>query len=180
MIAERTLTWSIPFSSKTSIHDSSSKVPASATTSLFLLIASTANTLPKTRSLRVSITSPPSIIELISRPSSVPQSSSVTTKSCATSTKRRVKYPEFAVLSAVSAKPLRAPCVEIKYCRTSSPSLKLAVIGVSIMEPSGLAINPRIPASCLICAAEPRAPESAIIKIELPEASFFSFPSESK
>ncbi len=35
--------------------------------------------------------------------------------SCATSTRRRVRYPEFAVLSAVSARPLRAPCVEMKY-----------------------------------------------------------------
>ena len=46
--------------------------------------------------------------------------------------------------------------------QTSRPSRKLAVIGVSMMEPSGLAIRPRIPASWRICAAEPRAPESAI------------------
>jgi len=39
----------------------------------------------------------------------------------------------------------------------------LAVIGVSMIEPSGLAIRPRMPASCRICAAEPRAPESAIM-----------------
>ena len=43
------------------------------------------------------------------QPLTVPQSISVTTRSCATSTKRRVRYPEFAVFNAVSAKPLRAP-----------------------------------------------------------------------
>jgi hypothetical protein len=36
-----------------------------------------------------------------------------------------------------------------------------------MIEPSGLAIRPRMPASWRICAAEPRAPESAIMKIEL-------------
>jgi hypothetical protein len=86
--------------------------------------------------------------------------------SCATSTSRRVRYPEFAVFSAVSARPLRAPCVELKYSSTVSPSLKLEMIGVSMISPDGLAIRPRIPASCLICAAEPRAPESDIIHTE--------------
>ena len=70
-------------------------------------------------------------------------------------------------MSAVSARPLRAPWVEMKYCSTFKPSRKFAVIGVSMMEPSGLAIRPRMPASWRICAAEPRAPESAIMKIEL-------------
>ena len=100
-------------------------------------------------------------------PSTVPQSVSVTTRSCATSTRRRVRYPELAVFNAVSARPLRAPCVEMKYCSTLRPSRKLAVIGVSMIEPSGLAIRPRMPASWRICAAEPRAPESAIMKMEL-------------
>ena len=40
---------------------------------------------------------------------SVPQSSSRTITSWATSTSRRVRYPESAVRSAVSASPLRAP-----------------------------------------------------------------------
>ena len=71
-----------------------------------------------------------------------------------------------AVFNAVSAKPLRAPCVDIKYWSTFNPSLKFAVMGVSIIDPSGLAIKPLMPANCLICAAEPRAPESAIIKTE--------------
>ncbi|CFP61649.1 Uncharacterised protein [Bordetella pertussis] len=58
---------------------------------------------------------------------------------------------------------MRAPCVEMKYCSTFRPSRKLAVIGVSMIEPSGLAIRPRMPASWRIWAAEPRAPESAIM-----------------
>ena len=80
-----------------------------------------------------------------------------------TSTSRRVRYPESAVFSAVSARPFRAPWVEMKYWRTLSPSRKLAVMGVSMISPEGLAINPRIPASCRICCFDPRAPESAIM-----------------
>ena len=38
-----------------------------------------------------------------------------------------------------------------------------------MISPEGLAINPRIPASCFICCAEPRAPELAIMAIELNE-----------
>ena len=38
-------------------------------------------------------------------------------------------------------------CVEMKYWSTFRPSRKFAVIGVSMMEPSGFAIRPRIPAS---------------------------------
>ena len=41
------------------------------------------------------------------------------------------------------------------------------MIGVSMIEPSGLAIRPRMPASWRIWAAQPRAPESAIMKMEL-------------
>ena len=67
----------------------------------------------------------------------------------------------------------------MKYWRTFKPSLKFAVIGVSIIEPSGFAIKPLMPASCLICAAEPLAPESAIMKIELKDGCSISFPSES-
>ena len=74
-----------------------------------------------------------------------------------------MRYPEFAVLSAVSARPLRAPCVEMKYWSTVSPSRKFAVIGVSMISPEGLAIRPRMAASCRICWVEPRAPESAMM-----------------
>ena len=83
--------------------------------------------------------------------------------SWATSTSRRVRYPELAVFKAVSARPFRAPWVEMKYCSTVNPSRKLAVMGVSMISPEGLAISPRIPASCRIWWALPRAPESAIM-----------------
>ena len=39
-----------------------------------------------------------------------------------------------------------------------------------MIDPSGFAMSPLIPASCLIWAAEPLAPESAIIKIELKDS----------
>ena len=100
-------------------------------------------------------------------PSVVPQSSWVMITSCDTSTSLRVRYPEFAVLSAVSARPLRAPWVEMKYWSTVRPSRKFAVIGVSMISPDGLAMSPRMPASCRICCVLPRAPESAIMKILL-------------
>ena len=110
-------------------------------------------------------------------PSSVPQSSDVITTSCETSTSLLVKYPEFAVLRAVSARPFRAPCVEVKYSSIDRPSLKLEVIALSIMLPSGLDIKPLIPANCLICAGEPLAPESAYMKTLLNEGVMVSLPS---
>ena len=70
-------------------------------------------------------------------------------------------------MSAVSASPLRAPWVEVKYSSTVSPSRKFEVMGVSMTSPDGLAMSPRIPASCRICCFDPRAPESAIMKIGL-------------
>ncbi len=66
-------------------------------------------------------------------------------------------------MSAVSARPFRAPCVEMKYWSTESPSRKFEVIGVSMISPDGLAMSPRIPASWRICWADPRAPESAMM-----------------
>ena len=42
-----------------------------------------------------------------------------------------------------------AGSVEIKYCCELRPSLKLAIIGVSIIAPLGFAIKPLIPQSCL-------------------------------
>ena len=67
--------------------------------------------------------------------------------------------------SAVSARPLRAPWVEMKYSSTVRPSMKLALIGRSMISPFGLAMRPRMPASWRICLIEPRAPELAIMKI---------------
>ena len=72
-----------------------------------------------------------------------------------------------AVFKAVSAKPFLAPCVELKYSKAVNPSLKLAVMGVSIISPDGFAIRPLIPANCFICAADPLAPELDIMKTEL-------------
>ena len=48
------------------------------------------------------------------------------------------------------------------------------MIGVSIISPDGFAIKPRIPANCLICAADPRAPECAIIQTELIGSPFLA------
>ena len=87
--------------------------------------------------------------------------------SCDTSTRRRVRYPESAVRSAVSARPLRAPCVEMKYSSTDRPSMKLDLIGRSMISPFGFAIRPRMPASWRICLNDPRAPELAIMKTGL-------------
>ena len=64
---------------------------------------------------------------------------------------------------AVSASPLRAPWVEMKYSSTDSPSMKLDLIGRSMYSPFGLAMTPRIPASWRICLNDPRAPELAIM-----------------
>ena len=63
----------------------------------------------------------------------------------------------------MSARPLRAPCVELKYSSTVSPSLKLEMMGCSMISPDGFAISPRMPANWRICAGEPRAPECDII-----------------
>ena len=98
---------------------------------------------------------------------SVPQSSSRTITSCATSTRRRVRYPESAVRSAVSARPLRAPWVEMKYSTTDSPSRKLDLIGRGMVSPFGLETRPRMPAICRTCIGLPRAPELTIIQTEL-------------
>ena len=176
-MVERTSTRSTPTSSNSSTSRSSSRVlRANNTSSVPGLRISCATIRPSTRSRSDSTTSPPSTIGCMVTPRSVLQSTTVVTRSWATSTRRRVRYPEFAVFRAVSARPLRAPWVEMKYCSTSSPSRKLALIGVSIMDPSGLAIRPRIPANCLICAAEPRAPESAMMKMEFMESSSTVFP----
>jgi hypothetical protein len=50
----------------------------------------------------------------------------------------------------------------MKYCSTVSPSRKFDVMGVSMISPGGLAIRPRMPASCRICCFDPRAPKSAM------------------
>ncbi len=64
---------------------------------------------------------------------------------------------------AVSASPLRAPCVERKYSRTVRPSRKFDLIGMSMIFPPGSSTRPRIPAIWLIWFMFPFAPESAIM-----------------
>ena len=100
---------------------------------------------------------------VITRPWSASQSSSITITSWATAISRLVRYPRSAVRRAVSANPFRAPWVDMKYYSTVSPSLKLDLIGLSIMRPRGFDIRPRIPAICLIWAIFPLAPELAIM-----------------
>ena len=75
---------------------------------------------------------------------------------------RRVRYPLSAVLRAVSAKPLRAPWVEMKYSSTLSPSRKLDFTGTSIKRPLGSDMRPRIPAIWVIWLMFPFAPELAM------------------
>ena len=141
------------------------------------------DTRPKIRSDRVEITSSPFFRAVQTSPRSVPQSSSLIITSCDTSTRRRVRYPASAVFMAVSARPLRAPWVEMKYSSTDIPSLKFERIGFSIIcAPSapafcGFAISPRIPESWRIWSLEPRAPESSIINTALNpwSASVISF-----
>ena len=91
--------------------------------------------LPTNLSCKLSIIWFPSLISNISIPSVVPQSFSLTIMSWETSTNLLVKYPESAVLKAVSAKPFLAPCAEIKYSSASSPSLNDEVIGISTVLP---------------------------------------------
>jgi hypothetical protein len=54
-------------------------------------ITSLAVTRPRMRSRSASTTSPPSTSAFIAMPATVPQSSSITTRSCVTSTRRRVR-----------------------------------------------------------------------------------------
>ena len=67
----------------------------------------------------------------------------------------------------MSARPFRAPWVEMKYSSTDRPSRKFALIGRGMMSPRGLATRPRIAATCRICIMFPEAPESTIMKIGL-------------
>ena len=156
------------------------KAPLSISTSL----VSGCNTfwleyLPTILSLKLSITLPlfSSVNASTSIPWIVPQSSSLTMISCTTSTKRLVKYPASAVLSAVSAVPFLDPCVDKKNSWTSNPSRNEARIGISTWPPSGLAIIPRIPASWPNWLAEPLAPELIIIESGFSTSCFNISPS---
>ena len=65
--------------------------------------------------------------------------------------------------SAVSARPLRAPWVEMKYSSTDRPSRKEDLIGRGIISPRGFDTRPFMPAIWRICCEFPRAPESTIM-----------------
>ena len=91
VIADLTFAEFILFLSKSSAKASSIKVPFLIFKLPSFETMSSAKTLPNILSLRDWTTSPPSIIVLISRPSFVPQSSSLMTKSWATSTNLLVK-----------------------------------------------------------------------------------------
>ncbi len=68
--------------------------------------------------------------------------------------------------SAVSARPLRAPWLEMKYSSTLIPSRRLLRMGRSMIRPDGSAIRPRMPASWCTWVTFPRAPEWVIIQTE--------------
>ena len=112
--------------------------PASSIIDSFLIIispvigclTSNAVTLPRALSDKLTTTLPPSKISESSINPGLSQFFLVIVKSCATSHNRLVKYPELAVLRAVSANPFLAPCVELKYSNAVKPSLKLEVIGL--------------------------------------------------
>ncbi|MNV87657.1 hypothetical protein D3C71_1817970 [compost metagenome] len=92
-MVERTLTDCTEASSSLATHCSSSSVlrVTIGSSSLPGRNTSSATTRPSTRSFNGSTTSPPSTIGVMVRPSVVPQSTSVMTTSCATSTRRRVR-----------------------------------------------------------------------------------------
>jgi len=71
-----------------------------------------------------------------------------------------VRYPDSAVLRAVSALPFLAPWAEIKYSIGVNHSRRDALIGSSIISPEGDATSPFIPAICVSCPHVPLAHES--------------------
>src|SRR5437773_1398768 len=167
---DRTLTRSIPSAPMRSIATSSiSSLRATIASPLFSSTRSRAAMRPTRRSTNGSGIWVDSS-RVIQVPRSVPQSSSRVMTSCATSTRRRVRYPESAVRRAVSASPLRAPWLEMKYSSTLIPSRRLLRIGRSMIRPDGSAIRPRMPASWCTCVTFPRAPEWVIIQAEALDA----------
>src|SRR4051794_10539111 len=82
---------------------------------------------------------------------------------CATSASLRVRYPESAVLRAVSAGPLRAPGVDLKHSSARRPARELDLVGVSMISPGGLALRPRRPPGWRRWATLPGAPEAGIV-----------------
>ena len=84
----------------------------------------------------------------------VPQSSSLTITSWATSTSLLVRYPASAVLMAVSVRPFLEPLEDVTYSNSESPSLKFDLMGSSTILPTGSTIRPLMAASCLTWSFE--------------------------
>ena len=146
----------------------SSLPPPGTSTSLRSTLTGSASTRPKSRLRRLRMGGSPALPRTArTMPRSVPQSGEATMTSCDTSTRRRVRYPESAVRRAVSARPLRAPWVEMKYSSTVRPSRKLARMGCGMMSPRGLDTRPRMPAIWLTWVMLPRAPERTIMSMGL-------------
>ena len=154
---------STPAATSSSISTSPTSAPASASTvplaSTAAAASDRANTVFSTVASRTMTPLASGAAIGISRPRVVPQSSSRMMTSCDTSTRRRVRYPESAVRRAVSARPLRAPCVAMKYSATDRPSRYEEMIGRGMMSPFGLFTRPRIPAMLRTCSQLPRAPD---------------------
>ncbi|SLH01369.1 Uncharacterised protein [Mycobacteroides abscessus subsp. abscessus] len=67
----------------------------------------------------------------------------------------------------MSARPLRAPWVLMKYSRTVRPSRKEDLIGRGMNSPFGFVTRPFIPARVRVWVKLPVAPESTIVMIGL-------------
>ena len=72
----------------------------------------------------------------------------------------------------MSARPLRAPCVAVKYSATDSPSRYEEMIGRGMISPLVLFTRPRIPAMFRICSQLPRAPEDTMRLMVLSAGKF--------
>jgi len=132
------------------------------TTFFFLSRISSASTLPAIRLRKLSPLSSDSCLEYTTY-LSVPQSCSLIITSCDASQSFLVKYPDSAVLNAVSAFPFLHACAEIKYSIGLSHSTNEFLIGSSMISPCGLTTNHFIPAICVICVCDHLAHESTIV-----------------
>lgn len=76
-----------------------------------------------------------------------------------------MRYPDCAVFRAVSDFPLRHPCVAEKYSSVENHSLRVDLIGSSIVLPVVEATSHFIPASCVTFPQFQRAHESIKLNI---------------
>ena len=161
MRGDRTQTVSTPASFTSSSKSSSIISPAGTrTVSFFGCFTSLNTTRPRMRDSNGEVCEDSRVISI---PSSAPQSSNRTITSCATSTKRRVRYPASAVLSAESVNPFRDPREDVTYSKMERPSRKFDFVGSSTIFPSGSTTSPRIAASCFTWSLLARVPPELII-----------------